>query len=44
MVPKATKDCMNCGLCAKQCPIQAIDAEDVKKQIPVSVFPVCAVS
>lgn len=31
MVPKATKDCMNCGLCAKQCPAQAIDAEDVKK-------------
>lgn len=31
MVPKAAKDCMNCGLCAKQCPAQAIDAEDVKK-------------
>lgn len=31
MVPKAAKDCMNCGLCAKQCPAQAIDAEDVRK-------------
>lgn len=25
MVPKATKDCVNCGLCAKRCPAQAID-------------------
>lgn len=25
MVPKPTKDCTNCGLCAKKCPVQAID-------------------
>lgn len=31
MVPKAAKDCVHCGLCAKQCPVQAIDSEDVKK-------------
>lgn len=31
MVPKATKGCTECGLCAKQCPVQAIDPNDVKK-------------
>ncbi len=31
LVPKATKDCMNCGLCAQQCPVQAIDRENTKK-------------
>lgn len=31
LVPKATKDCTNCGLCAKQCPVQAIDRTNVKK-------------
>lgn len=30
MVPKATKDCINCGLCAKNCPAQAISVEDLK--------------
>lgn len=25
MVPKATKDCVSCGLCAQKCPVQAID-------------------
>ncbi len=31
LVPKATKDCTDCGLCAKQCPVQAIDKGNVKK-------------
>lgn len=31
LVPKATKDCENCGLCAEQCPAQAIDKKDVTK-------------
>lgn len=30
LVPKATKNCVNCGLCAKQCPAQAIDRNNVK--------------
>lgn len=30
LVPKAAKNCVNCGLCAKQCPAQAISREDVK--------------
>ncbi|MDO4173923.1 MAG: 4Fe-4S binding protein [Eubacteriales bacterium] len=30
LVPKATKDCINCGLCAEQCPAKAIDPEHVK--------------
>lgn len=30
-VPKAGKDCVNCGLCAKKCPAQAIDTSDCKK-------------
>lgn len=25
LVPKATKDCVQCGACAKSCPVQAID-------------------
>ncbi len=37
MVPKASKDCVQCGLCAKSCPVQAIDsntlAADAKKCI-----------
>lgn len=28
MVPKPTKDCNNCGLCAEKCPVQAIDPRD----------------
>lgn len=27
MVPKATKGCVECGLCARECPVQAIDRE-----------------
>lgn len=28
MVPKPTKACTNCGLCAEKCPVQAIDPSD----------------
>ena len=31
MVPKATKDCTNCGVCVAGCPVQAIDKKDPKK-------------
>lgn len=31
MVPKPTKDCDNCGLCADKCPVQAIDHSDPEK-------------
>lgn len=31
MVPKATKECTNCGACAAACPVQAIDKESPKK-------------
>lgn len=30
MVPKADKGCTECGLCAKNCPAQAIRADNVK--------------
>lgn len=30
MVPKATKECSNCGVCAAECPVQAIDKKDPK--------------
>lgn len=30
MVPKPTKNCVKCGLCAKKCPVQAIDKNDPK--------------
>ncbi len=31
MVPKATDDCVRCGLCAAKCPVNAIDKADPKK-------------
>lgn len=31
MVPKPTKECTNCGICAEKCPVQAIDRENSKK-------------
>ncbi|MEY8427624.1 4Fe-4S binding protein [Lachnospiraceae bacterium 46-15] len=31
LVPKATKDCTDCGLCAEQCPVQAIDRGNIKR-------------
>ena len=30
LVPKPTKDCAKCGLCAKNCPVQAIDSANFK--------------
>ena len=31
MVPKPTKECTNCGVCAAECPVQAIDKTNAKK-------------
>ncbi len=31
MVPKATRACNRCGLCASKCPVQAIDLQDPKR-------------
>lgn len=31
MVPKATKDCDSCGVCAARCPVGAIDAANPRK-------------
>lgn len=31
MIPKPTKECTKCSVCAKQCPVQAIDPENPKK-------------
>ena len=31
MVPKPTKECTRCGVCAAKCPVQAISSEDPKK-------------
>lgn len=31
MVPKPSKECTNCGVCAAKCPVQAIDKESPKK-------------
>lgn len=31
MVPKPTKECTECGVCAAKCPVQAIDRENPKK-------------
>ncbi|MDE5933149.1 MAG: 4Fe-4S binding protein, partial [Lachnospiraceae bacterium] len=30
LVPKAGNDCTNCGLCAEQCPAQAISKDNLK--------------
>lgn len=30
MIPKPTKGCVKCGLCAKECPVQAIDVNNPK--------------
>lgn len=30
LVPKATKECVGCGLCAKKCPAQAISNDNLK--------------
>lgn len=31
LVPKPTRDCVACGVCAVQCPVQAIDSKDPKQ-------------
>lgn len=31
LVPKPTKECVHCGVCAQACPVQAIDKDDPKK-------------
>lgn len=31
IVPKVTKECIKCGLCAVNCPVQAIDRDNPKK-------------
>ena len=39
LVPKPTKDCNRCGLCAKKCPVQAInqnDPKDIAKETCIS--------
>ena len=30
MIPKPTKDCVKCGICAKDCPVKAINNKDYK--------------
>ena len=50
MVPKPTKDCDSCGLCAQSCPVQAIDPADPHKvdqrlcMTSASAFPACGAS
>lgn len=31
LVPKPSKECLKCGVCAKECPVQAIDMNNPKK-------------
>ncbi len=38
LVPKATKDCVKCGLCAEKCPVQAINPETLMADSKKCIF------
>lgn len=40
IVPKTSRDCTECGVCARQCPVQAIDLKDPSNTDKKSVSPV----